>query len=49
MADDVFEAGGLLRASSAAALEQFLARQPGIHGADANPVSQTVTVHYDAS
>ena len=43
----VFEAGGLLRASSAAALEEFLRRQAGIHDVEANPVSQTVTVHYD--
>jgi len=43
----IFEAGGLLRASSAQALEIHLRRQRGIHGAEANPVSQTVTVHYD--
>ena len=43
----VFEAGGLLRASSAAALEEFLRRQAGIHDVEANPVSQAVTVQYD--
>jgi len=45
--DGVFEAGGLLRASSAAALGEFLRRQRGVSDAEANPVSQTVTVHYD--
>ena len=43
----VFEAGGLLRASSAAGLQQFLQRARGIRAAEANPVSQTVTVDYD--
>ena len=43
----IFEAGGLLRASSAAGLESFLRRQPHIEDAEANPVSQTVTVRYD--
>jgi Cu2+-exporting ATPase len=43
----VFEAGGLLRASSAAGLESFLRRQPHIEDAQANPVSQSVTVRYD--
>ena len=43
----VFEAGGLLRASSAAALEEFLQREHGIQAVEANPVSQTVTVTYD--
>ncbi|HKY88512.1 MAG TPA: heavy-metal-associated domain-containing protein, partial [Candidatus Limnocylindrales bacterium] len=47
MTDGVFEAGGLLRASSAAALGEFLRRQRGVSDAQANPVSQTVTVHYD--
>ena len=47
MSDRVFEASGLLRASSAAGLEDWLRRQPGIDGAEANPVSQTVTVRYD--
>jgi len=45
--DTVFEAGGLLRASSAPALQDFLRRQAGIRDAEANPVSQTVTVDYD--
>ena len=43
----IFEAGGLLRASSAAGLGSFLRRQPHIEDAEANPVSQTVTVRYD--
>jgi Cu2+-exporting ATPase len=43
----IFEAGGLLRASSAPGLEEFLQRQPGVEFAEANPVSQTVTVRYD--
>jgi Cu2+-exporting ATPase len=43
----VFEAGGLLRASSAAGLEDVLRRHKGIEAVEANPVSQTVTVHYD--
>jgi Cu2+-exporting ATPase len=43
----VFEAGGLLRASSAAGLEDFLGRQEGIQAVEANPVSQTVTVRFD--
>ncbi len=47
MTGRVFEAGGLLRASSAAGLETFLRRQRGVQAADANPVSQTVTVRYD--
>ena len=47
MTTGIFEAGGLVRASSAAALQTFLRRQRGINGADANPVSQTVTVLYD--
>ena len=47
MTSAVFEAGGLLRASSAAGLESFLRRQPHIEDAQANPVSQTVTVGYD--
>jgi Cu2+-exporting ATPase len=45
--DTVFEAGGLLRASSAPALQDFLRRQAGIRDAEANPVSQTVSVDYD--
>lgn len=47
MAEAVFEAGGLLRASSAAALERYLARRAGIQRVDANPVAQEVTVAYD--
>ena len=43
----VFEAGGLLRASSAAALQKFLQREGGIEAAEANPVSHTVSVDYD--
>ncbi len=49
MTSGVYEAGGLLRASSAAGLEDFLRRQRGVLDADANPVSQTVTVQYDES
>ena len=47
MTSRVFEAGGLLRSSSAAGLERSLRRQAGVDDAEANPVSQTVTVHYD--
>ena len=47
MTDTVFEARGLLRASSAPGLEAFLRRQPGVADAEANPISQSVTVHYD--
>ena len=47
MTSRIFEAGGLMRASSAAGLEDFLQRQPGVEHAEANPVSQTVTVGYD--
>ncbi|MFP5343954.1 MAG: heavy metal translocating P-type ATPase [Candidatus Limnocylindria bacterium] len=43
----VFEAGGLLRASSAAGLEAYLRREPGIEAAEANPVSQTVAIRFD--
>jgi len=49
MTQSVFEASGLLRATSAVALQDFLRRQRGIRDAEANPVSQTVTVHYDES
>jgi len=45
--ETVFEAAGLLRGSSAAALQRHLLRAPGIHHAEANPVSQVVTVGYD--
>ena len=47
MREVVLEAGGLLRGSSAPALETFLRRQRGIHHAEASTVSQTVTVGYD--
>lgn len=47
MTGRVFEAAGLLRASSAAGLEEVLRRHPGIETVEANPVSQTVTVRYD--
>ena len=47
MTSAVFEAAGLLRSSSAAGLGEYLERQPGIQRAEANPVSQTVTVGYD--
>jgi len=46
---NVFEAGGLLRASSSRGLEKHLERQEGIERAEANPVSQTVAVRYDES
>ncbi len=45
--DGIFEAAGLLRASSASSLDIYLRRQAGILHAEANPVSQTVTVTYD--
>ncbi|MBZ0157055.1 MAG: copper-translocating P-type ATPase [Alphaproteobacteria bacterium] len=47
MREKVFEAGGLLRGSSAPALETFLRRYRGIHHAGANYISETVTVGYD--
>ncbi len=47
MTTGVFEAGGLLRASSAAGLEAVLRRHRGIKTVEANPVSQAVTVQYD--
>ena len=49
MTSTVFEAAGLLRASSSKGLEEYLERQRGVERADANPVSQTVTVQYDES
>ena len=49
MTSDVFEAGGLLRASSSRGLEEYLERHAGVDRAEANPVSQTVTVRYDES
>jgi Cu2+-exporting ATPase len=47
MKEVVLEAGGLLRGSSATALETFLRRHAGIHQAAANAMSDTVTVGYD--
>ena len=47
MTSSVFEAGGLLRASSSVGLEEYLRRRQGVEVAEANPVSQTVTVRYD--
>lgn len=47
MKEVVLEAGGLLRGSSAPALQAFLSRQPGIHHVEANTMSDTVTVHFD--
>lgn len=47
MKESVFEAGGLLRGSSAPALETFLRRQPGIHRVEANYMSDTATIMYD--
>jgi Cu2+-exporting ATPase len=47
MTTGVFEAGGLLRASSGPSLERYLTRQRGVRGAEANSITQTVTVRYD--
>ena len=47
MTSGVFEASGLLRASTGNALEEFLGRQRGVEHAEANAVSQTVSVTYD--
>lgn len=47
MKEVVLEAGGLLRGSSAPALQAFLSRQPGIHHVEANTMSDSVTVGYD--
>ncbi|MCA0453998.1 MAG: heavy metal translocating P-type ATPase [Chloroflexi bacterium] len=47
MKEVVLEAGGMLRGSSAPALQAFLNRQPGIHHVEANTMSDTVTVGYD--
>ena len=49
MTSNVFEAGGLLRASSSRGLEEYLERHTGVERAEANPVSQTVTVRFDES
>ncbi len=45
----VLEAGGILRGSSAPALQTFLERQPGVHHAEANYLNETVTVGFDQS
>ena len=47
MKEVVLEAGGLLRGSSAPALERFLKRQSGIHHADASYLIETVTIGFD--
>ena len=47
MIERVFQAGGFLSGSSAAALESVLRRQPGVHHVTANPLSNTITVGYD--
>lgn len=47
MKEAVFEATGLQRGSSGPALQTFLLRQRGVHRAEANVMSQTVTVAYD--
>ncbi len=47
MKDVVLEAAGLVRGSSAAALQTVLLRQPGVHHAEANAAGETVTVGYD--
>jgi Cu2+-exporting ATPase len=43
----VLETGGIFRGSAAGALQAMLERQPGVHHADVNPVSQTATVAFD--
>lgn len=47
MIEAVFEAKGLLRGSSAPALEAYLRRQPGIHRVEANYMSDSATIMYD--
>lgn len=47
MRESVLESQGLLHSSSAPALETFLQRQSGIHSAQANYLSDSVTVRYD--
>ena len=49
MTSSVFEAAGLLRASSSTGLEDYLERHAGVEDAEANAVSQTVTIRYDES
>jgi Cu2+-exporting ATPase len=43
----VLELDGVQWASQKNVVETVLGRRPGVVGADANPVAQTVTVHYD--
>ena len=43
----VLEAGGLARGSSGPAIQAFLRRHPGVHDAEANALSGSVTVTYD--
>jgi Cu2+-exporting ATPase len=45
----VLEAGGLHWATSAAVVENVLARRPGVLGVQANAVAQTSTVRYDSA
>ena len=45
----VLEASGMLRASEKAVVEAAIGRRPGVIEVEANPVSQTATVTYDAS
>jgi Cu2+-exporting ATPase len=47
MKEVVLEAGGLVRGSSAPALQTYLLRHPGVHRAEASYFSDTVTVAYD--
>ena len=47
MKEVVLEASGMLSGSSAPALEAFLRRQKGIHHAEANTFSQSVTVGFE--
>ncbi len=49
MTQVVLETGGIFRGSSAAALQAVLERQPGVHHAEVNPVSQTATIAFDES
>ena len=43
----VLEAAGLVRGSTGPAVQAFLRRQPGVLDAEANPLSDSVTVTYD--
>ena len=47
MREVVLEAKGLLRGSSAPALQTVLEREPGVHHAEANYLNETVTVGFD--